>query len=148
MRAGDRDTGRGDTPHRDDALRFGDRQRLQEHAVDDAEHQRHGTNAQRQGQDSRRGDPRSSSQCAPRIAKVSPQFLGRPHAPGVADLLLHADHITELHARGSLGLLSRLTALEAIGHRQSEMSRDLVVQIRVASMPPERQAHRGTLCGS
>src|SRR4029077_3685316 len=133
--------GADDTPDDDDALWIGNRQRPQQNAVDDAEHQGHGTNAQRQGQPGRGGERRRFPQRAARVANVSAQLVDSPASPRVADVLLDPDNVAKLYTCGSFSLYSRLPTLNTVGHGHSEMVRDLIIEVRVLPTSPARQPH-------
>ncbi len=130
-------------------------QGLQQDALQHAEDDGVGADAERQGQHRHRGRARVPRQRPQAVAGVLHEVLEQADLPGVAALLLDPPDAAERPARRQAGLLGRHPRGQVLVDLALEMEAELVAQLAVDALAleersePQRQlvapAHRGQL---
>ena len=109
-----------------------ERQRPQEHAVDDREHRRRRADAEREREHGDDGERRRSAQATPRIGEIAPQRLEAAATPHIARYLRDMRDVAELETSVSLGVGARFAAFHAKRNRHLEMRVQLAVELELA----------------
>jgi hypothetical protein len=121
---------------RDQLLGRSERQGPKHDRPYDAEHCGVCTDAETEGQDCGHAKGARLPQRAPCVVQVLPELLNRGPAPHVARRFLNEEHIAELAASGSGGLVGRLAAVNAILNGQLEVAAELLAQVIILPSSP------------
>ncbi len=133
--------------HGHEPIGLGERERLQQHRVDDAEHRRRGADAEREGEHGDRGERRRAPQHAPAVPHVLPQHLEAGARADVTHFFLDLFRAAELHEGLPPRVIGRGAALDLLVDEHRERRLHLVVEVRVDAAAPEQVADEGANAG-
>ena len=118
------------------SLRVVDRQRLDQHGVDQAEDRRVGADPESERQQGHQRERRRPPQQPEGVADVAAQLVDQPQADGVAAFLLARVHAAELGERTPAGFLVRHTLPPQIRLIELEMDPHLVLHLTLEVSAP------------
>ena len=118
------------------SLRIVDRQRLDQHGVDQAEDRGVGADPEPERQQGHQRERRRPAQQPERVADVAAQLVDQPQADGVAAFLLARANAAELGERAPAGFLFRHAPPPQIRLIELEMGPHLVLHLALEVSPP------------
>src|SRR2546421_8549747 len=126
----------------DELLRMNIGQRLQKHAIDDAEDRGVRADAQRERHNGHQGKAGIFTQHARGVAQVLEEFIEPKRAPLVASNFANHRDVSEFAACGPGGVRESLTAVNTISRGHSQMALQFFIKLRLNLLAaPERESH-------
>ena len=119
-----------------------ERQRPQQHGVDDAEDGGIGADAERERQHRDGGEAGRAAQTSDRVPHVVSDVLQPPERSRVAMQVLRQRHAAHRAPRGQARLVRRQSAAAMLVFEQREMRRHLAIEIRVGAIRRKTLSNR------
>src|SRR4029077_2893444 len=126
---------------RDELLRIGIGQRIEEHAVDDGEDGGVGADAEGKSEDRDEGEPGILAQRARAVAQILEEFFEPEPAPLVAGNLLHQLNVAKFATGGLLGTVDGFAALRTVVRGHLQMGLQLLLQLLLLALALPRKFH-------